>query len=180
MGQLRSVPDPRVRASIPMCDMLLAALACFVLQKPSLHAFLHRADNVETSSQRQLRHLLKGRVPGQDALGDALAGVDVDSIRKIHYSIIRKLRRNGVLDRACNNVAGRYRTIALDGSETLASLKKRACPHCLARKLRSGGIEHYHRAVACMTVGGRADFLLDVEMLDAGALKDEASRDEGK
>jgi hypothetical protein len=101
-----------------------------------------------------------------DTLGRALRVMDLETLRELSVSIVRKAERNKVFREGWH---GALRYVALDGWEPICS-RHRHCPECLVRQVRVKGpegtrevVEYYHRYAVAMLIDKRFDLLLDFE-----------------
>ncbi len=157
-----------------MYNILMPVLLCMTLQYESFHTVFTACE----SMGKRLRNCIKGRIPKVDAVRDALARLDPKEIQDINGSVIRKIKRNRIL---ADGTIGQYKVVAIDGVELFSSRKK-CCPDCLSRQLKSGETEYFHRSVVCGSVGSDPHIVLGQEMLRPcdGSDKDEGELTGGK
>ncbi len=137
--KIKSVKDKRKRKSIPLYNILMLVLLCMITQYESFHTVF----STNESMGKRLRNCIKGRIPKVDAVRDALSRLDPKEIQKIIDTVIKKIRRNRIF---AGGTIGPYKVMAIDGVELFSSRKK-SCPGCLSRKLKSGETEYFHRSV---------------------------------
>lgn len=167
--KIKGLTDYRKRKTIPFFNIIMPVFLSLTLQYESFHAVFSSPE----SMQRRLKHIVRGRIPGADAVRDALTLTDPAEIRQIHESVIDRIRRNRVFS---GGTIGGYTVVALDGVELFGSTKK-SCPECLTRKLKTGETEYFHRSVVCMSVGRHPHVVIGQEMLRP---RDGSDKDEGE
>ncbi len=157
-----------------MYNILMPVLICMITQYESFHTVF----SANESMGKRLRNCIKGRIPKVDAVRDALARLDPKEIQRIIGTVIRKIRRNRIF---AGGTIGPYKVMAIDGVELFSSRKK-SCPGCLSRQLKSGEMEYFHRSVVCGSVGTDPHIVLGQEMLRPcdGSDKDEGELTGGK
>lgn len=142
-----------------------------ILQYESFHTVFTAPESMD----KRLKHVIKGRVPKVDTVRDVLTRTDAGEVEGILTSVIRRVRRNRVLQQP--GTIGRYVVAAIDGVELFSSTKK-SCPECLTRK-RDGGkrTEYFHRSVVCASIGKSPHVIFGQEMLRP---RDGGEKDEGE
>ncbi len=168
-AKVKALSDERKRKSIPAFNVVMPVLVALILQYESFHTIFTAPE----SMGRRLKHLIRGRVPKVDAVRDVLTRTQPKEVEKIHNSMIKRLRRNGV---ERGGTIGRYVVAAIDGVELFSSTKK-SCPMCLTRINRAGETEYFHRSVVCASVGKDPHIIYGQDMLKP---RDGAEKDEGE
>jgi hypothetical protein len=112
-------------------------------------------------------YLGKHRFPSADTLGRVAARMDLDELRSLTRHIYSRLKRNKAL------LAPRHGLIALvlDAHETTASYRRRRCPGCLQREVKTANgprTQHYHRLVVASLVGEDFHLFIDAEPIQEG------------
>lgn len=169
--KIKGLKDHREKRLIPQENVVMAALVMLMLQYESFHTVFTAPESME----KRLKHVIKGRIPKVDTVRDVLTRTEEKEVEEILESIIRRVRRNRVLQQP--GTIGRYVVAAIDGVELFSSTKK-SCPQCLKRK-KDGGktTEYFHRSVVCASIGTSPHVILGQEMLKP---RDGAEKDEGE
>ncbi len=168
-AKVKALSDGRKRRSIPAFNVIMPVLVALILQYESFHTIFTAPE----SMGRRLKHLIKGRIPKVDAVRDVLTRTLPQEVEGIHASMIKRIRRNGVMR---GGTIGRYVVAAIDGVELFSSTKK-SCPLCLTRKNQAGETEYFHRSVVCASVGKDPHIIYGQEMLKP---RDGTEKDEGE
>lgn len=169
--KIKGLKDHREKRLIPQEHVVMAVLVMLLLQYESFHTVFTAPESME----KRLKHVIKGRIPKVDTVRDVLTRTEEKEVEEILESIIRRVRRNRVLQQP--GTIGRYVVAAIDGMELFSSTKK-SCPQCLKRKKNGGKTtEYFHRSVVCASIGTSPHILLGQEMLKP---RDGAEKDEGE
>ena len=91
---------------------------------------------------RRFGNFIRGKIPKEAAVRDALALLVVDGVENIFDSVVEKIYKNAVL---CPGTVGGYIT-AIDVVELFSSTKK-SCGGCLTRRNKARQAEYFHRCV---------------------------------
>ena len=173
LGQLvRQIRDKRKRSSIKTHIVAYLLICGFIFQVSSFNRMKYF---IEDNKQRFKNLFPKGtRLPKIDALREIVKEMELTDVRAMHERVVDKAIENKVL--RTNTING-LRVSAVDGVELFSS-KVKCCEGCLTRELKSGEMEYFHKAVACITVGGDPHIALGVEMLEPK--NDGSDKDEGE
>lgn len=166
--KFKSLTDKRQRKSISFHSIIMSVFLSMLLQYESFHAVFSSPE----SMKKRLRHLIKGKVPGVDAVRDVLERADPGELEEILDQQISHIYQNRVLRKG--TIDG-YTAAAIDGVELFSSTKK-SYGECLTRKTASGQTEHFCRSVVCATVGADPHIILGQDMLKP---RDGNEKDEG-
>lgn len=171
--KIKKIFDTRRRQGIETVTVLKMVLMGFILQYPSFNELF-----TYHSSIKRMKHYVQGPIPKTDAARKILKLLDKTGLRKLHESMIQKIRTNRTF--RSGTIDG-YVVAAIDGVELFSSTKK-SCKKCLSRKLHNGLTEYFHRSVVCMTVGSDPHIIIGQEMLSPrdGGQKDEGELTAGK
>ncbi len=169
--KIKRLTDHREKKQISHVEVVIAVLVMLILQYESFHTVFTAPESMD----KRLKHVIKGRVPKVDTVRDVLTRTDAGEVEGILTSVIRRVRRNRVLQQP--GTIGRYVVAAIDGVELFSSTKK-SCPECLTRK-RDGGkrTEYFHRSVVCASIGKSPHVIFGQEMLRP---RDGGEKDEGE
>ena len=169
--KIKGLTDHREKNLIPHNQVVMAVLVFLMLQYESFHTVFSAPE----SMGKRLKHVVKGRIPKVDTVRDVLTRTEAGEVGEILASVIRRVRRNRVLQQP--GTIGRYVVAAIDGVELFCSTKK-CCPGCLTRK-KDGGkrTEYFHRSVVCASIGTSPHIILGQEMLRP---RDGSEKDEGE
>lgn len=169
--KIKGLTDHREKKQISHVEVVIAVLVMLILQYESFHTVFTAPESMD----KRLKHVIKGRVPKVDTVRDVLTRTDAGEVDGILTSVIRRVRRNRVLQQP--GTIGRYVVAAIDGVELFSSTKK-SCPECLTRK-RDGGkrTEYFHRSVVCASIGKSPHVIFGQEMLRP---RDGGEKDEGE
>lgn len=169
--KINGLTDHREKNLIPHNQVVMAVLVFLILQYESFHTVFSAPE----SMGKRLKHVVKGRIPKVDTVRDVLARTEAGEVEEILTSVIRRVRRNRILQQP--GTIGRYVVAAIDGMELFSSTKK-SCPGCLTRK-KDGGkrTEYFHRSVVCASIGTGPHIILGQEMLRP---RDGSEKDEGE
>jgi hypothetical protein len=154
---VKQAKDERNAPSISSSTIFVVMLFFFLFRLRSMEE-LDR--NVKKGRFRQLIPAKEKR-PSHDVVRQALMKWDTESHRANHALFIAKFKQNkgprqGMIDG--------WRVAAIDGVELFAS-QSRCCKECLTRELKTGEIEHFHRAVCMQKVGGDPRIIYETELL---------------
>lgn len=160
-AHIKDVRDNRVRPRIKTSTVLSSILVMMLSRTKSFNAL------AQTKSCFFWKKEVEGELPSADTLGDAIAGVELPTLRSILKQVYYRLKRNKALTPLFpkNGFA-----VILDGHESSASYK-RCCCGCLHRKVETASgteIQFYHRHVMAVLLCRDFVLLLDLEMQRPG------------
>ena len=169
--KIKGLTDHREKRLISHEQVVMAVLIVLMLQYESFHTVFTAPESMD----KRLKHVIKGRIPKVDTVREVLTRTEGKEVEEILTSVIRRVRRNRVLQQP--GTIGRYVVAAIDGVELFSSTKK-CCPKCLRRKKEGGKREEYfHRSVVCASIGRSPHVIFGQEMLKP---RDGAEKDEGE
>ena len=169
--KIKGLTDHREKRLISHEQVVMAVLIVLMLQYESFHTVFTAPESMD----KRLKHVIKGRIPKVDTVREVLTRTEGKEVEEILTSVIRRVRRNRVLQQP--GTIGRYVVAAIDGVELFSSTKK-CCPKCLRRKKEGGTREEYfHRSVVCASIGRSPHVIFGQEMLKP---RDGAEKDEGE
>jgi hypothetical protein len=145
-ARFATLPDARVKPTVPLADALLSGFALFALKDPSLLAFDQRRQEPNSNL-----HTVYGidQIPCDSQLRDILDPVDPEFLRPCFTDLFRHLQRGKALEPLVF-FEGHY-LLSFDGSEYFSS-QKIHCPHCLEKHHRNGTITYHHQLLAAVLV----------------------------
>ena len=169
--KIKGLTDHREKRLISHEQVVMAVLIVLMLQYESFHTVFTAPESMD----KRFKHVVKGRIPKVDTVREVLTRTEGKEVEEILTSVIRRVRRNRVLQQP--GTIGRYVVAAIDGVELFSSTKK-CCPKCLRRKKEGGKREEYfHRSVVCASIGRSPHVIFGQEMLKP---RDGAEKDEGE
>lgn len=176
---MRDGRDPD-RTSIPLEVMLVAMLAMFWFQLPSLKALDDQLRHGRWL-KRALARLGYSEAISDDAFRNALAKLDQESLRGVLHLLGRRVLKGWGAGRYRESQLGKRLArigqhklaaraiVAFDGHYLFGTRsEKRCCPGCQERRVTVNGekvIEYYHMAVVAQMVGAHPALILDFEPL---------------
>jgi hypothetical protein len=172
------IPDHRnSRATIPLADALMSALAMFVLKDPSLLAFQDRRCD---ENMKDL--FLIGTVPSDTSMREILDPVDPCTLRPVFSAVFRQLQRAKAL-KPFVFYNGCY-LLSLDGTGYFSSASIH-CESCLEKVNRkTGDITYHHQMLGAVLLHpDRAQvipFAPEAIQKQDGTKKNDCERNAGK
>ncbi len=147
-GQFESIPDPRnKKADYPLADVLMSALAMFLLKDGSLLQFDHqRHDQARLHNLKTLFGI--ERAPCDTQMRSVCDWVDPHYLRPAFRDIQQELQRQGILEDY--RFMGKC-LVSLDGTGTFSSGEV-CCPDCCTKNHKDGRVEYYHQLLAAVLV----------------------------
>lgn len=142
----REIPDQRQeKATIPLSDALMSALALFSLKDPSLLAFDERRND------ENLKRLFGiGTIPCDTRMREILDPVDPDELRPLFADVFHQLQRGKALESFVFH-QGCY-LLSLDGTGYFSS-KKIHCQSCLEKvSKKTGEVTYEHQMLGAAIV----------------------------
>jgi hypothetical protein len=138
------IPDHRnSRATIPLADVLMSALAMFSLKDSSLLAFQNRR-----SDENMKNLFLIGTVPSDSSMREILDRVSPSSLRAVFSAVFGELQRANAL-KPFMFYEGSY-LLSLDGTGYFSSQSVH-CESCLEKVNRTtGGITYHHQMLGAV------------------------------
>jgi hypothetical protein len=138
------IPDPRNnRATIPLADALMSALAMFVLKDPSLLAFQDRR-----CDENMKNLFLIGTVPSDTSMREILDPLEPSTLRPVFSAVLEQLQRAKAL-KPFVFYNGCY-LLSLDGTGYFSSASIH-CDSCMEKVHRkTGEITYYHQMLGAV------------------------------
>jgi hypothetical protein len=170
-GYAKRIRDNKKRRTIKTGVVVYLLIFSFCLNTSSFHRMRYMLELNRT----RFRNLLpKGtRLPKIDAIRETVKAMNMEDVKEMHNGIVDRIVENKVLR---ENTINGLRVVAVDGTEFFSSKVKR-CEDCLTREVK-GEVEHFHKAVVCMTVGRDPHIALGIETLNPKS--DGSGKDEGE
>ncbi|MEX1377843.1 MAG: hypothetical protein AB1Z23_10300, partial [Eubacteriales bacterium] len=154
--QMRHFTDKRVNPKYKTSEIISLVLTGFLLRVQSLNQLNYMIKSGEFDNQFSSN----GRIPKIDIIRSSLKMIDLDCLRRINNSIIKKAVRNKVLDQG--TIDG-YTVAAIDGTR-LFRTEKDHCVDCLHTSNR-GKEYYYHECSVMSLIGDNANLVIDYEMV---------------
>jgi predicted transposase YbfD/YdcC len=162
---LRKLKDSRVNPTYKTGEVVLIVLLGFLLRTRS---FNNLNNMIEADEFRNV--LPKDRkIPKIDTIRDTLKVIDIEWLREINKSIIKKTIENKVFE---NGTIDGLVVGAIDGTKFFGSNKK-SCEKCLIKDNHS-----FHSGAVLSTVGENPKLVIDFEMYKPKI--DSKTKDEGE
>jgi hypothetical protein len=142
----QEIPDPRgKKATIPLADALMSALALFSLKDPSLLAFDHRRND------ENLKRLYGiGMIPCDTRMREILDPLDPDQLRPLFADVFHQLQRGKVLEPYAFYRGGYL--LSLDGTGYFSS-QQIHCQSCLEKvNQKTGQVTYMHQMLGAAIV----------------------------
>jgi hypothetical protein len=167
--KIKGLKDKRENKRIPTSSVAFAVLLGFMLK---IRSFNQLDDWLENNDFKKVVSK-KMKLPRIDAIRDSLKGFEIETVEKMHDSIIKESRENKLFR---DGTIDGYKVVAFDGVELFESTKK-SCPCCLRRE-KNGVMHYFHRSVVAAYVGKDPHIVIGQEMLKPK--KDSSNKDEGE
>jgi hypothetical protein len=167
--QTKKLTDSRVNPSYKTEQIILPLLIGFLLRIRSLNElnYLLKENEFECLFPRG------EKLSSIDTIRDTLKVIDLEGLRNINKTIIKKAIRNKVFS---DGTVDGFTVAAIDGTKIFGS-KKKNCSKCLSLEINSK-MHYYHSAAVMSLVGSGHNLVLDYEMYNCKI--DSSKKDEGE
>jgi len=167
--QIEHISDKRINPTYKTSEIISLVLMGFLLRVQSFNEL-----NLMIKSG-EFNNLISSNdiTPKIDTIRNSLKTINLDSLRKINNSIIRKAVRNKVLNEG--TIEG-YTVAAIDGTR-LFRTDKAHCDECLCTSNR-GKQYYYHECSVMSLIGENANLVIDYEMAKRKSIDIETSQSE--
>jgi len=154
--QIEHITDNRLNPTYKTTQIISLVLTGFLLRIQSFNQlnFMIKAGEFNSMYSRE------DKVPKIDAIRSSLKSINLNAIRRINKSIIKKAVRNRALD--IGAIDG-YTVAAIDGTN-LFNTRQPYCDDCI-RTNKRGKIYYSHQCTVMSLIGNGANLIIDYEMI---------------
>ena len=162
---LRSLTDCRLNPTYQTGHVVSLALFGFLLRIKSFNEL----NNLIKDKEFEKLYLRRCKMPKIDTIRDTLKVIDLQKLRRVNESILKKAFRNKIYD---GGTIDGYTVTAIDGTKFFGSNRK-SCEKCL-----TSANHHYHSGVVMSLIGNCPRLVVDFEMINPSC--DSPMKDEGE
>lgn len=167
---LKSLKDDRKNPLYTTGEAILPVFLGFLLRIQSFNELKYKIrsnDFINIISRKM-------KLPQIDTIRDTLKVIDNQELYKMHSKIIKKAKRNKVLEEG--TIDG-YTVAAIDGTKLFGSYKK-SCNECCSTNTRNKKMQYFHSAAFMSLIGKEPRLIMDFELYKGS--EDSSKKDEGE
>ena len=167
---LKTLKDKRRNPLYTTAKTVLPVLLGFIMRIQSFNELKYKMKS------NDFRNIIsrKMKLPQIDTIRATLKVIDNQGLYKMHSKIIKKAKRNKVLDEG--TIDG-YTVAAIDGTKLFGSYKK-SCRECCTTTARNRKIQYFHSAAFMSLIGKEPRLIIDFELYKG--TEDSSEKDEGE
>jgi hypothetical protein len=140
--QLRQIEDCRHRSDYALSEILMAAIALFIFQQGSRHAFNNLRQ--EAKFKKHYWRLFKLRLPHLDTVHRVLCRLADEPLEQLKQQLVKTLLEKKALHKY--RLFGQYFVVAIDATGTL-NFADPHCEQCLHRTSKRGKTTYFHNVL---------------------------------
>ena len=167
---LKVLKDGRKNPLYTTAEAVLPVLLGFIMRMQSFNELKYKIESndfINIISRKM-------KLPQIDTVRDTLKVIDNQGLYKMHNRIIKKTKRNKVLDEG--TIDG-YTVAAIDGTKLFGSYKK-SCHECCTTTARNRKAQYFHSVAFMSLIGKEPRLIMDFELYKGS--EDSSKKDEGE